>query len=120
MSLRITTNHHTRHLLYGYELPAKVRAEFEADYAEHAAWCAENGVYNTKTPVEDREYVKAYGEYYDFADIPMAPDTMKAKGWDGFIPLCFWGGPVFRYFDTDGYLLDGGDSVIVGWAHITG
>lgn len=120
MSLRITSNNHTRPLLSFHELPAKVREEIEADYADYVAWCDEHGTPNTRIPPEDREYVKAYGEYYDFADIPWAPDAMKAKGWDGFIPLSFWGGPVFCYFDKDGNLLDGGDSVIVGWAHITG
>lgn len=112
MSLTITSNYHTRPVVYAYELTPKERATLYEAY----------GIVSDpeKKEFDMRRFVKAYGEYYDLDDVPRAPHNILAKGWDGFVAETFWGGVVFRYFDKEGYLLDGGDSVVVGYAHITG
>jgi hypothetical protein len=44
-----------------------------------------------------------------------APDSLKKLGWDGFNSDSYWSGLAFRYFDRDGYELDG---VIIGSVYI--
>lgn len=96
----ITTNNHRRELVSFAELPEAALADF--DYVEG----------------EDRlspRFVKYRGDWYDTGDVMIAPDSIRALGWDGFNPDSYWSGMVYRFFEPGTErLLDGGDSVVVG------
>lgn len=92
----ITTNHHVRETIDGWNVPADVRAEF--DYVDWEA--IDKGE-------DSRDFVKYRGQWVDLSDVMVAPDSLKALGWDGFNADSYWSGLAFRYFDRDGYELDG-------------
>ena len=52
------------------------------------------------------------GWVYDLSDIPIAPDSLRALGWDGAASDSFFSGIVVRYFAADGEFMD--DHIIVG------
>ena len=64
---------------------------------------------------DGKEYVNAYGRTWSLEDVERAPHYILARGYDGTIlestNVGTWG-IVLRYFDRDGYELEG---VIVGW-----
>ena len=94
---KITTNNHVRELVSFNELPKAVQSDF--DYVDE----------------EDRfspRFVRYREDWYDTSDVMIAPDSIKALGWDGFNSDSHWSGMVYRYFDRDGYELDG---VVIGY-----
>lgn len=97
--LTIVTNHQPRLMLYGYDLTAKERSDFD---------------YLTDDEVSTGDFVRYGGQVYHLDDVEIAPDSLKALGWDGYVPAFYFAGVCFRYFDTDGSPLDGGDRVICG------
>lgn len=105
MAYVITTNNHVRTAVDAFLLPPEVRAEF--DYVDWRA--IDSG--------EDfRAFVQYRGEWFDLSDVMMAPHSLKALGYDGFNSDSHWSGIAFRYFDRDGYPLDG---VVVASVYIT-
>lgn len=97
MALRVTTNNHERPLLAWEELPESERDDF--DYVTG----------------EDRlspRFVKYRESWWDTSDTEgMAPDSLRALGWDTYLTTSFFDGLVFRWFDREGDLLEG---VVVG------
>lgn len=99
---KVTTNNHLRPIVEASQLPADKRSDF--DYLDWSA--IERGD-------ESATFVQYRGEWHDLGDVMLAPDSIKALGFDGFNSDSFFSGIAFRYFDADGNLLDGGDSIIV-------
>ena len=62
--MKITTNNKPRHLIYGYELPEKVRAEFD---------------YYSNDDLNDATFFKYKGQYYDISQFTCC----DIKGWQG-------------------------------------
>lgn len=66
---------------------------------------------------DDVAYLKAYGFTFDETEVLRAPDELRVLGYDGYYPAVVTnGGTVaiaLRYFDRDGYELDG---YVAGWA----
>ena len=84
----ITTNHHPRPLLCVDELPAGVRAKY-FDYVDEDS--------------QDGSRFFQYREYwYDAYEFTMAPDDLKARGWDGVQPNSYWSGIAVQWFNKDG------------------
>ena len=67
-------------------------------------------------PGDDVPYLHAYGYTFDEAEVYPATDAMRAKGYDGYFPAAVTNAGsaviVLRYFDKDGYELDG---YVAGW-----
>lgn len=98
---KITANNHVRELVSFNELDEAVQSDF--DYVDE----------------EDRfspRFVQYRGDWYDTGDVEIAPPSIKALGWDGFNSDSYWSGMVYRYFDRDGYELDG---VVIGTLIVT-
>ena len=90
---RIVTNNQERPLIGWDELTDKERKWFDASQP-------------------DSLFFRYRGWVYDYYEMPMAPDSLKALGWDGALADTVWTAIIVRYFDRDGYALDG---VIVGY-----
>jgi hypothetical protein len=99
--IRVITNHHVREVLRWHDLTA---AEQESlGYGTDTDW------------VEDREFVRFRGDVVDLTDRDgLTPSELRRKGWDSYASDSFFSGLVFKWFDEDGNLIDGGDGVIVG------
>ena len=98
--VRVITNHHVRDVLRWHDLTPAEREEFDylTDDTEH-------------------EFVRYRGDVVDLTDsdgVLSSPSELRRKGWDSYASDSFFSGLVFRWFDTDGNLIDGGDGVIVG------
>ena len=91
---KIVTNNHERPLINWEELTDKEREWFDYPSAP------------------DSLFFRYRGEVYDFYDMPIAPDSLKALGWDGALADTVWTAIVVRYFGRDGHTLDG---VVVGY-----
>lgn len=102
MPLTVTTNHHRREVLDAWELTPAEREEF--DYLD---WKA------LEAGEDSASFFRYKGQLYDLSDMPMAPDALKALGWDGFASDTFWSGIAVRYFTEDGYETTG-EYVVVG------
>jgi hypothetical protein len=53
------------------------------------------------------EAIKYRGSIIELSDVVIAPDEFKALGYDGVMATSLWDGLAFRFFDRDGYDLDG-------------
>jgi hypothetical protein len=94
--LHIRTNNVPRHVIYGYELTAKEREEF--DYLEGEE-------------LETRQFVRYRGWTYDLGEFQTTrglPCDSPLRRWSGFSSDSFYSGVVVRY---DG---DDCESVIMG------
>ena len=99
MGIKVTCNNVPRHLSALNELPEADRQNF--DYIDGAdAW----------TP----RLVRYRGEWYDSSDMMLSPSNLARFGFDIHVADTFFSGVVVRSFDRDGYLIDGGDSVVIG------
>jgi len=103
VSLTIVTNNVPREVLYGYELSAEERAEF--DYIDWVAVEAGTG--------DIGEFVRYKGTLYDLGDV-MSTREILASGeagelrrWDGYVSDSYFSGVLFRW-PREG--LDGIDS----------
>lgn len=67
-------------------------------------------------PNDEVPYLQAYGYTFDESEIMPATDEMRARGYDGYYPAAVTNAGsaviVLRYFDRDGYELDG---YVAGW-----
>ena len=96
----IKSNRHTRDLVGFFDLPASERDDF--DYVEG----------------EEQYSLRFFsyrGSWYDYFEFEVAPDSFKARGWDGVQTESYFSAVLVSYFDRDGYELE--DQVIVGYAH---
>lgn len=102
--ITVVTNNHRLPVLHAADLTTDEREEFP--YIDWGA--VERGE-------RDVDFVRYLGALYDLGDTDgVLPDVFRALGWDDWVTDSFFSGVLFRYFDTDGHLLDGGDSVVVG------
>lgn len=99
----ITTNNRERPLLTYEQLPVSARDMF--DYMLDARGVPSEDSYTPR-------FVRAYGSYYDTLESVPAPDSYRARGWNTVMTESAFHALVFRWFDADGYALDG---VVVGW-----
>lgn len=97
---RITSNYRVRPLVSWDELPERDRADFS--YVEDNEW--------------DRDTARFFrfrGSWWDSHEFQVAPDSYRARGWDGVMATSYFAAVLLRYFDRDGYELEG---VVVGRA----
>lgn len=99
--LTVYSNHHHRQVAYWADVPEEVRST-TFDYL-------------TEDEGSARDFVHYRGTWYDLYDIPIAPDALKALGWDGFLPDSIGTGVAFRYFDEDGNETLSDDYVVAGY-----
>lgn len=117
MALTITSNYRTRRLLSFNELPLSERADFDYMHADCDVECS---------CLDEARFVLAYGSWHDTYEfesiargisVPVVAPSRRDKGslvrWDAIQSGSAWHALVLRYFDADGYELDG---VVVGWA----
>lgn len=99
--IRVLTNHQPRTVLCWHDLTDEERERF--DY------------YPSDDPNVEATFVRYRGWTYDLDDTDgLAPSALAKQGWSTYASDSFFSGTVFRFFDEDGSLIDGGDSVIVG------
>jgi hypothetical protein len=92
------TNDHERELRSWRGLPESVRSDFD---------------YIKPDEGDDWRFVEYRGSWYDVNDTEgLAPDSLKAQGWDVYASDSFSSGVVFRHFDREGNYLEG--FVVVG------
>ena len=90
--MKIKTNNVPRHILYGYEVPANQRKEFD--------WLSDE-------EFNEAEFVKYKGNYYALSEFNLYdhPD-FPLDTWHGYYPYSYFSGILIEYKDSD--------SVIVG------
>ena len=87
MSLTIVTNNKPRAMLYGYELPKSVRADF---------------YYLDDDEYEFHDFIVYKDRYYDFDESVVVSDpVMVAAGWHSYIPDSYFSGVCFKLVDTE-------------------
>lgn len=92
--MNVTTNHVPRDVVYGYELSAKERQEF--DYLEGE-------------DLESATFFRYKGHVYHLGDAMRVESTNSlCKGWYGYFGESFFSAVVFKYH--------GDDHVVVGHA----
>lgn len=88
----ITTNNRERELFALDQLSTDQQGEF--DYIEG----------------DDRFTPRLFrfrDSWWDTHEFERAPDSLKARGWDGVMATSYWDAVVLRYFDRDGYVVVG-------------
>lgn len=88
------------------ERPLKSLSEIDPTIAEE--W------FNYVTEDEDNRFVQYRGSWYDTYEFEVAPDHLKARGWDAWQPESAFSAVLLQWFDKDGYEREG---VVVGYAH---
>lgn len=102
--MEIITNRHERPLYSLSELPAGVAQE-HFDYMFNSL--GESATYGGESP----RFFKYRDWWYDAQEFTVAPDDLKAKGWDGVQADSAWTGITVSWFDTDGNVREG---IVVG------
>lgn len=90
--MKIKTNRHARHIIYGCELPENQRKEF--DYLSDEEYSS-NGFFKYK------------GQYFDLGEFIRCEGELKDKEWHRYSSDSYFSGIVVKY--TEDY-----ESVIVG------
>lgn len=103
---KITSNNRQRDMVTYNELPVSARGMF--DYVKGDLDSNDKD----QTDTEPR-FFRAYGVWFDYYEIERAPHDLARQGWDGYTNIAAGACYVFRYFDRDGYTLDG---PVVGFA----
>ena len=99
----LTSNFHERDLLGWFELTPEQRADVDyVDYAE-----ADSDGYTPR-------FFTYRGSTYDVREFTVAGDGVKALGFDAVQASSYWDAIVIRYFDREGYALEG---IVVGHLH---
>ena len=93
--VRVTTNNIPRDVLYGFELTARERAEF--DY------------YSTEEELSGAQFFRYKGEVYDLGEFTVTHEITELREWGGYQPDSFFSGLVVRYVPDTDY-----EQVIVG------
>lgn len=91
MTLTIRTNNIPRMLKYGYEIPDKIKSDF--DYIPEDDF-----------PLHDFFVYK--GQWYDLGEFLRIPDNSDFAGWDGYSANSYFSGILVKIVDDD--------SIIVG------
>lgn len=95
----VITNGHERPMLRWDQLTDTERERF--DYID------------TEQRQEEAEFVRYRGWTFDVNDTEgLAPDDLRALGWDVWLTDSFFSATVFCHHDKDGHYLD--ESIIVG------
>lgn len=101
----VVTNHHHRPVLYWSDLTPKEREWF--DYITD----------RTPNPEDVTESFFRYrGEVYDLTEFEVAPDSIRALGFDAHQTSSYFDAVAVRYFDEDGNY-HGDESVVVAHIH---
>ena len=90
--MKIKTNNRRRPLLYGYELPSKVRTEF--DY------------YESEEELHEARFFKYKGQFWDIGQFI----RQATPSWDGYHALTAFSGIHIKFVDDY-------DAVIVAYCH---
>ena len=91
MTIKVTTNHHWTHFLYGYELTPKEREDF--DYIED---------------IDNHDFIRYRGMVIDPYEMFAITDTMRLHHdygeWEGYQSDSYFSGIVIRYsVDCESY-----------------
>ena len=92
MTQSIITNNKPRPIMFGYELTAKERLEFD---------------YYTSDELNDAEFFRYRGQMYDLGEFMPTSGNLRALGWQGIATDTYFSGTIVR-IDQDG------EYVIVG------
>ena len=87
--MNITTNYHWRSLMYGYDLPASAREDF--DFIQD---------------LDSASFIHYRGQYYAFCEIFRIDSVMRLhapelNGWCAYQSDSFFSGIVIRFSDDD-------------------
>ena len=82
--MEIISNHKPRNLLYGYELTAKERAQFD---------------YISTDEMDSHEFMRYRGQVFDVSEFMAAPDDLKP--WQGIANDTYFSGTLLRFVDCD-------------------
>ena len=107
--LTIITNNHRRPIIYGWELTADERKDFDwLDDCETLSW-------------DDAEFFRYKGELYCLSDMMSLHNTFYSpnppkefKGWDGYESHGFIGGILVKYPRED-WGIEDTEHIIVGY-----
>ena len=88
--MEIVTNNNWRDVVYGFDLPEKLRADF--DYLDD---------------IECAQFVKYRGQFYDLGDFVRLDKNSPFTGWHGYLGSTYFSGVLVK-------LSRDGDQVMVG------
>ena len=66
---------------------------------------------------EGGQYVTYRGSRYALSEFTVAPDSVKALGFDGVAVESAFSAVVIRFFGRDGEMIEDGDSAVIGYIH---
>jgi hypothetical protein len=83
-TMKIITDHKYRNTLYGYELPERVRGDFD---------------YLDSDEFESHSFVQYRGHYYDVGEFMRIPDTspFALAGFDGYAADSYFSGVLIAF-----------------------
>lgn len=84
----VITNNVPRDVIDGWELTPAEREQF--DYIDWAA---------VEAGEESASFFRYRGTLHDLGDMPLAPDSLRKLGWDGFASDSFFSGIAVRYVE---------------------
>ena len=91
--LNIVTNNVPREIIYGFELPASKRKDF--DYIE------------SDEDFNNNQFVKYLGHYYDVGEFMRIEKNSDLKDWDGYSSDSYFSGILIKFCEDNDYVIMG-------------
>ena len=91
--LNIVTNNVPREIIYGFELPASKRKDF--DYIE------------SDEDFNNNQFVKYLGHYYDVGEFMRIEKNSDLKDWDGYSSDTYFSGTLIKICEDNDYVIMG-------------
>ncbi len=91
--LNIVTNNVPREIIYGFELPASKRKDF--DYIE------------SDEDFNNNQFVKYLGHYYDVGEFMRIEKNSDLKDWDGYSSDSYFSGTLIKFCEDNDYVIMG-------------
>lgn len=91
--LNIVTNNVPREIIYGFELPASKRKDF--DYIK------------SDEDFNNNQFVKYLGHYYDVGEFMRIEKNSNLKDWDGYSSDTYFSGTLIKFCEDNDYVIMG-------------
>ena len=91
--LNIVTNNVPREIIYGFELPASKRKDF--DYIKG------------DEDFNNNQFVQYRGYYYDLGEFMRIENNSNLKDWDGYISDTYFNGTLIKFCEDNDYVIMG-------------
>lgn len=109
-NITVKCNNVPRPLVAYFDLPINVSSQFDYVPSSHMDDESNDDLYHPR-------FFEYRGSWYDSHEFEVSPSHIMLHGFNAWQAQSYFSAVGVRWFDHEGDLIDGGDSVVVGYMH---